>query len=1301
MDKSRAAPVWAQRVVIGVMIALVAGLILRVGDSRSDQIDLRDPTAWVASSLAGEILQVNGLTGDVMARLSLSPIGDDVEVAQSGPNAFALNRSRGEIAFVDGRLQKIGARSDVEGVDSGASLRIVGDHGRLITTGAVYPLDTTTGAAGTAVTLGSPLASAVLDLSGALVGVAGSGVRVVTDTVVDVARSADLGKVAGAGGKAYGVSTDPAQLREVKSRGSLGNKRCVTGDLSGALVTTLDPTSSHAVVIAPEQSTISITDPVSNECSSAQLDDLRDASGAPVTYGANAFVPLFRTGEVAVFRLSDAALVRRIPVAQAGRPFELFDKDGVLWVNDAASDQALVIDDGGVVKRIDKTAGATLASTAGPGGGPQSNAEGGSLPSGTTSSGDGSNQGTESGDDQSGNGQTQGTGSGGNGANAVPGGGRGGAGTDAGTEPDPASDTLAADFTFTSSVVNVDQVVTFTDRSTGNPTAWTWDFGDGSFGSGAKVEKAWKIAGSYTVTLRVDNATTTSRASATIQVIKPEATVRPKADFSYSAQRVEVGVPVTFTDRSIGNPTELRWTFGDNSTQTGSVVTKSWPNAGTYIVTLTASNSEGTDTTQIAISVFDKVVAPTALIEASGTSATVGQSLSFFSRTAGNATDLKWDFGDRVTGSGASIRHAWNSPGTYTVTLTASNSAGSNSATLQITIRERVLPPIARISASASLVAEGEAVRFTSLSINNPTSTSWDFGDGQSASGPTVVKSWPNAGTYTVSMRVSNSEGSDSATAVVRVLPNLPAPIASFSFAPVSPDTATPVQFTDTSTGGPPSDWRWDFGDGTPESTQRNATHTFARPGTFQVRLTVENRAGTNTTTRTIIVRPAAPVAAFTFLPAIPLIGGVVQFTDASTGGTPTAWAWDFGDTTTSAVRNPTKTYAASGTYPVRLTVTNETGTSTVVRSVVVSPPAPVAAFTFAPASPVAGEAIVFTNTSTGGPATSLSWDFGDGTPPSPLANPTKIYALPGTYPVSLTATNAAGFTVSTRQVVVAPTPPPPVPSFTGPVSVDVGEPAQFTRTSTGGPATVITWDFGDGSPLFSGPNPPAHVYAVARTYTVTLTESNPGNTPRSATRALVVNPVRPTVTINPPTPASPVAGSPAAFTAAITGGVGPFAYAWTFAGGTPATSTSATPSVTFTALGPHAVNLTVTDALGRSDAAPTRTVTVVAPPPPTVVPTITGPPGPYTAPVIVTFTATVTGGMAPYAYSWALPLGAAAEFVGPNNTQTVQIRFTGAFSGNVTVTVFDFFLRPDVGSVAITVAAPPPPPSTTAPPGG
>lgn len=68
------------------------------------------------------------------------------------------------------------------------------------------------------------------------------------------------------------------------------------------------------------------------------------------------------------------------------------------------------------------------------------------------------------------------------------------------------------------------------------------------------------------------------------------------------------------------------------------------------------------------------------------------------------------------------------------------------------------------------------------------------------------------------------------------------APLASFTFQRVG----LVVTFNDTSTGGPTS-WIWDFGDGTPNSTQRNPVHTFAAPGTYVVSLTVRNSIGDDT----------------------------------------------------------------------------------------------------------------------------------------------------------------------------------------------------------------------------------------------------------------------------------------------------------------------------------------------------------------------------------------------------------------------------------------------------------------------
>ena len=81
----------------------------------------------------------------------------------------------------------------------------------------------------------------------------------------------------------------------------------------------------------------------------------------------------------------------------------------------------------------------------------------------------------------------------------------------------------------------------------------------------------------------------------------------------------------------------------------------------------------------------------------------------------------------------------------------------------------------------------------------------------------------------------------------------------------------------------------------------------------------------------------ASPEAAFSYLPAAPLAGLAVQFTDASTGG-PTTWSWTFGDGGASATQNPSHSYAAAGTYTVSLTARNAGGSAATTRVVTVAP---------------------------------------------------------------------------------------------------------------------------------------------------------------------------------------------------------------------------------------------------------------------------------------------------------------------------------------------------------------------------
>ncbi len=141
------------------------------------------------------------------------------------------------------------------------------------------------------------------------------------------------------------------------------------------------------------------------------------------------------------------------------------------------------------------------------------------------------------------------------------------------------------------------------------------------------------------------------------------------------------------------------------------------------------------------------------------------------------------------------------------------------------------------------------------------------------------------------------------------------APVADFSFAA----NFLTVAFSDRSTGGTPTSWKWDFGDGT-MSTVANPTHTYAQAGSYLVQFTATNSAGSSSLAKQIKV--VALKADFNFSAGNPDSPRMITFTDQSTGP-PSAWSWSFGDGATSTEQNPTHTYINPGTYFVFLTVTS------------------------------------------------------------------------------------------------------------------------------------------------------------------------------------------------------------------------------------------------------------------------------------------------------------------------------------------------------------------------------------------
>ncbi len=167
-------------------------------------------------------------------------------------------------------------------------------------------------------------------------------------------------------------------------------------------------------------------------------------------------------------------------------------------------------------------------------------------------------------------------------------------------------------------------------------------------------------------------------------------------------------------------------------------------------------------------------------------------------------------------------------------------------------------------------------------------------------------------------------------TAYVDLLPA--PPTASFTANPTNGTATLTVAFTDTSLGSPTS-WAWTFGDGG-TSTAQNPNYAYTVPGTYTVTLIASNAGGSTTSTQTnlITVLTPPPVASFFASPTSGPAPLDVTFTDTSSGS-PTSWAWTFGDGGTSTDQHPGYSYVTPGTYTVTLIASNVGGSSTNIQS--------------------------------------------------------------------------------------------------------------------------------------------------------------------------------------------------------------------------------------------------------------------------------------------------------------------------------------------------------------------------------
>jgi PKD repeat protein len=566
------------------------------------------------------------------------------------------------------------------------------------------------------------------------------------------------------------------------------------------------------------------------------------------------------------------------------------------------------------------------------------------------------------------------------------------------------STNLKVSFIYSPKYPVVGKAVQFVDASSGNPTSWAWDFGDGTTSTERNPLHVYSRSGFRKAVLTVTNGTVSKKVSRTLTVL-PNTT---EATFVFSPATPGPGQTVQFADTTSGNPTSWRWNFGDSGTSTVKNPSHAFARAGSYTVSLTTTEGSSTKQGSKTLTIAGMSVL-TSSFTYSPASPTVGQAIQFTDTSTGTPTSWSWNFGDGGTSTSQHPGHTYSAAGTKTVTLTVANGSGSNTSTQTVTVGVALA---ASFTYSPASPAVGQAIQFTDTSTGIPTSWSWNFGDGGTSTSQNPSHTYTTAGAKTVTLTVTNNSGSNTASRTLTVAVAL---AASFTYSPASPAVGQAIQFSDTSTGTPTS-WSWNFGDGG-TSTSQNPSHTYATAGSKTITLTVSNTSGSNSTSRTLTVS-AALAASFTYSPASPSVGQSIQFTDTSTGS-PTSWSWSFGDGATSSAQNPAHAYASAASYTVSLTATTGSNSQTASMSITVTPAATLdASFTFSPAAPSPGQAVAFRDTSNGVP-TSWQWNFGDGGS-STIQNPSHSYAAEGSYAVTLIVSNASGSDTISRTVVVA-----------------------------------------------------------------------------------------------------------------------------------------------------------------------------------------------------------------------------------------------------------------------------------------
>lgn len=630
--------------------------------------------------------------------------------------------------------------------------------------------------------------------------------------------------------------------------------------------------------------------------------------------------------------------------------------------------------------------------------------------------------------------------------------------------------------------------------------SWSWDFGNGLTSSQQNPSVTYDRLGPFNIRLTANNAAGCSSTTSQYADL-----VRPVVSIRASVPQGCVGLTTRFT-ASITTSDEIasyEWNFGDGSpTSAEASPVHTYTGEGAYPVTLNYTTKNGCKgiASLDANNPIRTYTKPKPDFSSPEAPQVCGNNTVHFNSTTDVGNGWKWDFGDNTAaGTSRNPTHSYKNPGSYTVSLTVSNYACSETITKVDYIT--AVNPFPRFSMQQIDCGNRTEMKFDDRSIGTISNWKWNWGDGQETSYTSkknnVAHNYEKIGTYKVKLTVSDGTCTSSDSMTIKVYAPSPITITADKTTLCGSDTLnTAVTAINKSIYGLDVwSYKWVASDSTPaqrgSGDYQQAVFSNLQPGKDTISFIAYNLQGCPDTSNKVALKVHGPIAQFV-IPATPKCRNTaLTFTDrtnTSLGKPITTWLWDFGDGTpaaTFAAAPFTHTYSRSGYYYPRLTVTDQDGCTSTASGPRVQVNGPNADFTPSAVLVPPGSNIVFRNntTITGGTPT-YHWDFGDNTT-STEKSPTKRYPNKGVYTVQLVVRDENGCADSIRKQIKVSTVGANFTVTTSFVNNSSCPPviARFKNTSTN--YTSSRWDFGDGS--FSTIDNPSHTYTNSGRYTVRL----------------------------------------------------------------------------------------------------------------------------------------------------------------------------------------------------------------------